>query len=592
MASTLALVLGVAVVVIGTLATVAIAAGEPPPLDVDDTEDRVATPAERGRPYSFRYEPLSEERPARELVEVLERLLPGLGVEGFPVLSTEEKSRRLAEAAEPIGEVGPFTLKAARSTSAGEGAVWEAPSYGGLEGRLLVISDTAMADTLIALFLGPPTGTEYDLAVTLVKIVLRPHEFFIKIATMTVSAVLNTHGLGVLGPAVGRSLTRLRNRILGLGTPKPGIFKLLDGLEHLAYGQDGRLTDSPTFRAWWARMFGKQGRRRSEHDRRRSGPSPSPGFRSAWSAWLRSAWSRSSRFRPGSRGSSSRERPPSDAPSGSGPSSGRGDHRDPTTYRPPDQGHTDPEQPPAPVQGHIDPEQPSNPARPPDQPSAPQAPAEAGQASTGTGERRDQGLPPDPGDPGASSPPTDQTPVPPAYADGGQVSPGPGERPDRGVPPESGEPAAPSRPPDRSSASPAPAESGQVPPAQGEHPDRGQPPVEPSAPARRPDRPVPPAEPPGQAPEPPGQAPEPPGQEPEPPGQAAETPASSPDEKPPDPADGGAGSQGGAVRSEEHPEAPDEGSSPSPFDGPGFPSWIPEEPPDPPGNGASGRGSR
>jgi hypothetical protein len=229
-----------------------------------------------------------------------------LGIEDFSVLSVEEQSRRLTEAAEPIGEAGAFTLRATKNTFAGERAVWEAPSYGGLEGHLLVVFDTAMADTLIALFLGPPPGTDHGMTITLVKIVFRPQEFFIRVATMTVSGAPNAHGLGVFGPATGRNLTKLLNRILGLATPKRGIVHLLDGLEYLAYGQDGRLTDSPTFRTWWARLFGKQGRRRGEHDRRSSGPNPSSWFRSAW---FRSAWSRSSRFKPGSHGSSSRERP-------------------------------------------------------------------------------------------------------------------------------------------------------------------------------------------------------------------------------------------------------------------------------------------
>ena len=271
MASTLALALGIAVVVIGTLATVAMAGGSPASVPADDVEDRVRAPVE-SRTYSFRYEPLSEERPARELKGVLEQLLPGLGIEDFSALSVEGKSLRLTEAAVPIGAVGAFTLRATKSTFAGERAVWEAPSYGGLEGHLLVVFDTAMVDTLIALFLGPPPGTDHGMAVTLVKIVFRPQEFFVRVAAMTMSGVPDAHG----GPAVGSTLMKLLNPVLGLATPKRGILHLLDGLGYLAYGPDGHLTDSPAFRAWWARLFGKRGRRRGEHDRRSPGSNPSP----------------------------------------------------------------------------------------------------------------------------------------------------------------------------------------------------------------------------------------------------------------------------------------------------------------------------
>ncbi|HZE31596.1 MAG TPA: hypothetical protein VE198_09195 [Actinoallomurus sp.] len=53
MASTLALALGIAVVVVGTPATVAMAAGRPAPVAADDVEDRVRAPVE-SRTSSFK----------------------------------------------------------------------------------------------------------------------------------------------------------------------------------------------------------------------------------------------------------------------------------------------------------------------------------------------------------------------------------------------------------------------------------------------------------------------------------------------------------------------------------------------------------
>ena len=74
----------------------------------------------------------------------------------------------------------------------------------------------------------------------------------IKSVTLTVGAILNAHGLGVLAPAFGRITTKILvptlNLLLGPDCRHDKLMKSLDLLDFGLYAANGRPTDFPTFR--------------------------------------------------------------------------------------------------------------------------------------------------------------------------------------------------------------------------------------------------------------------------------------------------------------------------------------------------------
>ncbi|WP_141959453.1 hypothetical protein [Actinoallomurus bryophytorum] len=128
--------------------------------------------------------------------------------------------------------------------------------------RLVILIDTAFADTLLALVLDAPQGIDYNTTFTLIKIGIRPRLFLIKVSAMTLGAILKAHGLAVLAPALTRILTDVLNPLLdwlsGPDTRHETTMKLLDGLTTLSYAEDGSIDGSNALRSWSAKQFGER----------------------------------------------------------------------------------------------------------------------------------------------------------------------------------------------------------------------------------------------------------------------------------------------------------------------------------------------
>lgn len=119
----------------------------------------------------------------------------------------------------------------------------------------IILIDTAVLDVLIAAMLGPPSSDAIYLhnLITVIEIAIQPRKLVIKAVTMTVGAMLNAHGLGMLTPGAGRILTRILipvlNLILGPSGRHGTLLKILDDLDIGFNTFKGRPTDSTVFRS-------------------------------------------------------------------------------------------------------------------------------------------------------------------------------------------------------------------------------------------------------------------------------------------------------------------------------------------------------
>ena len=153
--------------------------------------------------------------------------------------------------------------------------------------QTVILLDAAVLDTLIAVLLPSSHGVNYNDPISVIKISIQPRMLVIKSVTLTVGAILNAHGLGVLAPAFGRITTKILvptlNLLLGPDCRHDKLMKSLDLLDFGLYAANGRPTDSPTFRRnlsnWVAGAHGDASRPDAPaYGRRR----PKPHFR--WGA--------------------------------------------------------------------------------------------------------------------------------------------------------------------------------------------------------------------------------------------------------------------------------------------------------------------
>jgi hypothetical protein len=118
--------------------------------------------------------------------------------------------------------------------------------------QTVIFLDAAILDTLIAVLLPGSHGVNYSDGISAIKISIRPRMLVIKSVTLTVGAVLNAHGLGVLAPAIGRITTKILvptlNLLLGPDCRHDKLMKLLDLADVGLYTANGRPADSPAFR--------------------------------------------------------------------------------------------------------------------------------------------------------------------------------------------------------------------------------------------------------------------------------------------------------------------------------------------------------
>ncbi len=121
-------------------------------------------------------------------------------------------------------------------------------------GQVIYLIDGAVLDTLINIALGliGPGDAGYAKDIQMVQIIVQPRLIIVRAITMTASAILKAHGLGILAPGVARILTRvlvwMLNALLGQNDRFARLQWLLGWLEVILYGRAGHLPDSPTFR--------------------------------------------------------------------------------------------------------------------------------------------------------------------------------------------------------------------------------------------------------------------------------------------------------------------------------------------------------
>ncbi len=121
-------------------------------------------------------------------------------------------------------------------------------------GETVFAVDNYVLDTLFAALLEPvnPHGPDFNLTISVIKIVIQPRLLVVKALTLPMGAFLKAHGLGLLAPACGRAITRVLvpalDSLLGPSQDCGKLMQILDGAEITLYAQDGRLADSPVFR--------------------------------------------------------------------------------------------------------------------------------------------------------------------------------------------------------------------------------------------------------------------------------------------------------------------------------------------------------
>ncbi len=148
----------------------------------------------------------------------------------------------------PPGHVRPDPAHRART------APRQDSSHSG-RSQTVILLDAAALDTLIAALLGPvgSHGLAYSETISVIKICLQPRMLVIKSVTMTVGAILNAHGLGVLAPASGRIITKVLipalNLVLGVDSSHARLMTFLDGLDIGLNTANGWPTDAPEFRS-------------------------------------------------------------------------------------------------------------------------------------------------------------------------------------------------------------------------------------------------------------------------------------------------------------------------------------------------------
>jgi hypothetical protein len=155
--------------------------------------------------------------------------------------------------------------------------------------QTVILLDAAILDTLTAILLPGTHGVNYGDAIGAIKISIRPRMLVIKSVNLTVGAILNAHGLGVLAPAFGRITTKILvptlNLLLGPDCRHDKLIKSLDLLDVGLYAANGRLTDSPTFRSnlsdWVAGAHGPPPRPYA-YPSGSQRPRPHPGHRASW----------------------------------------------------------------------------------------------------------------------------------------------------------------------------------------------------------------------------------------------------------------------------------------------------------------------
>lgn len=147
--------------------------------------------------------------------------------------------------------------------------------------ELWVLSPVALRIIFDALLsqLGTAPQNSGEKTVEVIKIVILPRGLVIRIATMTLSAFLHAHGLGLFAPECARQLSRLLGSILNAlfgRTPYGDLIKTLNQVETLIYAENGRLADSPYFRDrlrdWFSHT--EHGRRKPPADHPHEHPGP------------------------------------------------------------------------------------------------------------------------------------------------------------------------------------------------------------------------------------------------------------------------------------------------------------------------------
>ena len=154
--------------------------------------------------------------------------------------------------------------------------------------QTVILLDAAILDTLIAALLPGSHGVNYSYAISAIKISIRPRMLVIKSVNLTVGAILNAHGLGILAPAIARITTKILvptlNLLLGPDCRHDKLMKRLDLLDVGLYTANGWPTDSPTFRSnlsdWVAGPRGAASRP-DAHASGRQRPRPHPGQRAS-----------------------------------------------------------------------------------------------------------------------------------------------------------------------------------------------------------------------------------------------------------------------------------------------------------------------
>src|SRR6266536_1997617 len=78
-------------------------------------------------------------------------------------------------------------------------------------GETVFAVDNYVLDTLFAALLEPvnPHGPDFNLTISVIKIVIQPRLLVVKALTLPMGAFLKAHGLGLLAPACGRAITRV-----------------------------------------------------------------------------------------------------------------------------------------------------------------------------------------------------------------------------------------------------------------------------------------------------------------------------------------------------------------------------------------------
>ena len=109
--------------------------------------------------------------------------------------------------------------------------------------QVIYVIDRAVIETLLNAVLAPlgGHGPNYDELISIIKIVIQPRMLVVKIVTMTAGTFLKAHGLGLLGPASGRILTRILvamlDYLLGDGRRRSRLAWFLNWIEIILYAR-------------------------------------------------------------------------------------------------------------------------------------------------------------------------------------------------------------------------------------------------------------------------------------------------------------------------------------------------------------------